>query len=98
MQAVPAGDSLPEAFETMLQNRLVLQCVVLALQEFAVLVYGLLSTLLPNRLPRARFAVAQYLAIAVVLVMVGSCCGGAKEAASDACRHLNNILPKTREL
>jgi hypothetical protein len=47
---------------------------VYALQEFAVIVYGLLSTLLPNRLPRARFAVAQYLAVAVVLVMVSSCC------------------------
>lgn len=38
--------------------------------EFAIVAYGLASTLLPNRLPRARYAVAQYLAIATVLVMV----------------------------
>lgn len=27
--------------------------------EFATVVYGLASTLLPNRLPRARYAIAQ---------------------------------------
>lgn len=38
--------------------------------EFAILCYGLASTLLPNRLPRARYAVAQYLVIATVLIMI----------------------------
>lgn len=38
--------------------------------EFAVVCYGLASTLLPNRLPRARYAVAQYLVIATVLIML----------------------------
>lgn len=38
--------------------------------ELAILTYGLLATLMPNRLPRARYAVAQYLVIATVLVMV----------------------------
>lgn len=38
--------------------------------EFAVLTYGLVVTLLPSRIARARYAVAQYLVIATVLVMV----------------------------
>jgi hypothetical protein len=38
--------------------------------EFAIVCYGLASTLLPNRLPRARYAVAQYLVIATVLIMI----------------------------